>query len=74
MKVNLDLFDTWLDEHLYIKQKGQRKQIITLYKKALKEEYRLSQFKKELNDIGLEDMTIENIINYLIWKEGAHER
>ena len=65
--IDLKAFDKFL-ESLYIKKKVDRNKIINLYKRLLKQKKSIIDFETGLEEIGWEEITIQNITNYvLIW-------
>lgn len=65
--IDLKAFDNFL-ESLYIKKKVDRNKIINLYKKLLKQKKSIIDFETGLEELGWEEITIQNITNYvLIW-------
>lgn len=65
--IDLKAFDNFL-ESLYIKKKVDRNKIINLYKKLLKQKKSIIDFETGLEKLGWEEITIQNITNYvLIW-------
>lgn len=63
--VDLDLFDKWLYERRYIRRKGERKKIISLYKRLLKQEKNINDLTKEYDKLGYPEETINDITTYL---------
>lgn len=61
----IDNLDLYLDS-LYIRKKTDKNRIISLYEKYLKQNKRISEFKKGLEKLGWGDITIENICHYII--------
>lgn len=71
--VDLKAFDNFL-ESLYIKKKVDRNKIINLYKKLLKQKKSIIDFETGLEKLGWEEITIQNITNYvLIWNYRRRE-
>lgn len=65
--IDLKAFDNFL-ESLYIKKKADRNKIINLYKRLLKQKKSIINFETGLEELGWEEITIQNITNYvLIW-------
>ena len=65
--IDLTKFDKFL-ESLYIKKKIDRNKIINLYKRLLKQKKSIIDFETDLEKLGWEEITIQNITNYvLIW-------
>jgi hypothetical protein len=65
--IDLKAFDNFL-ESLYIKKKVDRNKIINLYKRLLKQKKSIINFETGLEELGWEEITIQNITNYvLIW-------
>lgn len=65
--IDLKAFDKFL-ESLYIKKKVDRNKIINLYKRLLKQKKSIIDFETDLEKLGWEEITIQNITNYvLIW-------
>ena len=63
--VDLELFDKWLYERRYIRRKGERKKIISLYKRLLKQEKNINDLTKEYDKLGYPEETIIDITRYL---------
>lgn len=61
---NLEKFDTYLDS-LYIKKKTDRNKIIALYKRLFKQKKNILDFEKELEKLGWDEITINNITYYV---------
>lgn len=71
--IDLKVFDNFL-ESLYIKKKVDRNKIINLYKKLLKQKKSIIDFETGLEKLGWEEITIQNITNYvLIWNYRRRE-
>lgn len=65
--MDLKSFDNFL-ESLYIKKKFDRNKIINLYKKLLKQKKSIIDFETGLEELGWEEITIQNISRYImIW-------
>lgn len=65
--IDLKAFDNFL-ENLYVKKKVDRNKIINLYKRLLKQKKSIIDFETDLEKLGWEEITIQNITNYvLIW-------
>lgn len=65
--IDLKAFDNFL-ESLYIKKKVDRNKIINLYKRLLKQKKSIIDFETSLEELGWEEITIQNITSYvLIW-------
>lgn len=65
--IDLKAFDNFL-ENLYVKKKVDRNKIINLYKRLLKQKKSIIDFETGLEKLGWEEITIQNITNYvLIW-------
>ena len=65
--IDLKVFDKFL-ESLYINKKIDRNKIINLYKRLLKQKKSIIDFETGLEKLGWEEITIQNITNYvLIW-------
>lgn len=62
---DLEKFDTYLDS-LYIKKKTDRKKIISLYKRLYKKNKNIIDFESELEKLNWDEITINNISNYVI--------
>ena len=71
--IDLKAFDNFL-ESLYIKKKVDRNKIINLYKRLLKQKKSIIDFETSLEKLGWEEITIQNITNYvLIWNYRRRE-
>lgn len=71
--IDLKAFDNFL-ESLYIKKKVDRNKIINLYKRLLKQKKSIIDFETGLEKLGWEEITIQNITNYvLIWNYRRRE-
>lgn len=64
--INLDLFDKWLNQEFYVRPKYKRTEIITLYKKILRENKTVEQLEEQLDKIGWDEITYNNITNYIV--------
>lgn len=62
---NLELFDNFLDS-LYIKKKTDRNKIIAIYKRLYKKGKNILDFENELEKLNWDEITINNITNYVI--------
>lgn len=63
--INLDLFDKWLNQEVYIRPKYRRTEIITLYKKMVREGKSIIDFENALDKIGWDEITYEKIGRYV---------
>ena len=75
MRVNIDLiqFNDYLDS-LYIKRKMDRKKIINIYRKLLKQQKSITEFEERLEELGWDEITIKNISRYiLVWNYRKRE-
>lgn len=64
-KEELKLFDLFLDS-LYIKKKIDRNKIINIYRKLFKQRKTIIEFEKELEELGWDEITVNNISRYII--------
>lgn len=60
----MEEFNKYLDS-LYIKKKTDRNKIIALYKRLFKQKKTILDFEKELEKLGWEEITINNISHYV---------
>lgn len=60
----MEEFDLFLDS-LYIKKKTDRNKIIALYKRLLRQKKNVLDFEKELEELGWDEITIDNISHYV---------
>lgn len=63
-KEELKLFDLFLDS-LYIKKKIDRNKIINIYRKLFKQRKTIIEFEKELEELGWDEITVNNISRYI---------
>ena len=71
--IDLKAFDNFLG-NLYVKKKVDRNKIINLYKRLLKQKKSIIDFETSLEKLGWEEITIQNITNYvLIWNYRRRE-
>lgn len=63
-KEELKLFDLFL-ESLYIKKKIDRNKIINIYRKLFKQRQTVIEFEKELEELGWDEITVNNISRYI---------
>lgn len=72
--IDLELFDKWLNEEIYIKLKRDRNKIINTYKKFVSQDKTINDYEAELENLGWSEITIDNISNYLmIWNKRIEE-
>ena len=63
-KEELKLFDLFLGS-LYIKRKIDRNKIINIYRKLFKQRKTIIEFEKELEELGWDEITVNNISRYI---------
>lgn len=63
-KEELKLFDLFLDS-LYIKRKIDRNKIINIYRKLFKQRKTIIELEKELEELGWDEITVNNISRYI---------
>lgn len=71
--IDTNLFDKWLNERRYIKKKTDRKKIINIYKRLLKNGKNINDFEEELERLGWFDITINAISRYLLYSKYRKE-
>lgn len=67
--IDLCTFDLWLNNELYIKAKYKRNKIISLYKRFLNQNVSIKKLEYELDNLGYDEITYNNISRYILYPE-----